>query len=241
MSIYKDQEMKQGFVPTVTPKPNLPQAQPGATLPIDTGLNNILKAVHDDGNLGSQTLLKFSRGIYSTRDGEVALDSEAVVLVRELAREWIKFRNNTLVDRKIYRAALGERVPPREELDDFSPEEQRNWEKGLDGNPRDPWTFQYRLPMELIESAEMLCFVTGSIGGKRAVSDLVDAAARRLRVQPQLGNPVVKLGTLNMPTRYSKTGTPRPNFPIIGWNNEDRVVPDYPMTSQEELDDSIPY
>jgi hypothetical protein len=80
---------------------------------------------------------------------------------------WIKFVDRKVADRKMYRVALGEKPPEREDLDDL---DKDNWPEGFDGEPADPWVYQYLLPLENIKN-EVIIFVTSSFGGKRAVAE----------------------------------------------------------------------
>ena len=72
--------------------------------------------------------------------------------------------------------ARGETPPLREALDDL---DQASWPRGHDGKPADPWVFQYLLPLENLETGEVVIFVTQSVGGQRAVSDLAESYGKQ--------------------------------------------------------------
>jgi len=125
--------------------------------------------------------------------------------------------------------------PQREELDDNDP---ATWEKGLDGKPKDPWSFQHLLPFEHLESGEVVIFVTSSTGGKIATEELVREYARRLKRKGSRALPIVKLAAKDMPTR-SFGDVPRPYFEIDGW--EDAPAGDAKESATKELDDGVPF
>jgi hypothetical protein len=135
--------------------------------------DNILNAAQDDAGLGK--ILKFKKGNYLIGDDEIPLGTKFIVHTNAWVKMWIKFVNNKVADRKVYRVALGEKPPVREELDDL---DKTLWPDGIDGEPADPWTLQYMMPFENISSGEIVIFTTPSKGGRRAVSDLCLAYGR---------------------------------------------------------------
>src|SRR5262249_2594882 len=124
---------------------------------------------------------------------------------------WIQFSANTVVDRKMGRAA--DRFVPteREEVGDT---DQSQWEV-RDGELKDPWTFQHLLPLENLETGEVMVFTTSSIGGQIATEELVQQYAKRVRRQKSSALPIVRLAVKEMPTK--KVGKVlRPFFEITG-------------------------
>ena len=134
--------------------------------PQATEIENILGAAKED--VGYEQLLKFRKGVYFLGEEAVAPDTEYIAHAMGWIKCWIKFIGGEVVDRKVYRVALGERPPEREDLDDL---EKGNWPEGIDGNPSDPWSMQYLLPLERVSDGEVVIFTTSSIGGRRAVAD----------------------------------------------------------------------
>jgi hypothetical protein len=132
------------------------------------------------------------------------------------------------VDKYIGRVADDFDVPEREELDDV---DESRWPRDATGIARDPWTKQSYLPMEDVETGEIAVFVTGSQGGRGAVSDLCNAAAKNFRN----GLPHIRLGVSSY--RHKVYGRIEvPHFPITGW-----TAAPAPKPIQEELNDSIPF
>lgn|SRR5215472_5893138 len=209
-----------------------------ANLPATQEATAIGTAAQEDG--GFETLLKFKKGVYYIGGDEVPMGTELVAHCIGWTRCWIKFENQQVVDRKMYRVAEGRRAPDREELDSKEPS---MWPMGPNGQPSDPWVYQYLLPMENTQNGDVYIFVTSSIGGKRAIADLCKAYSRRVARTGRSEQPLIKLSKAVMPTRMYGD-VPRPSFEIIGWTGDAdagirEVKP--PDTLKAELDDEIPF
>jgi hypothetical protein len=121
------------------------------------------------GGNGIGTLLKFdgNKQKYFIGEDEVALTHEYIAHCDQYARGWTKFVNKVPVDMKILKVAEG-KPPIRNELD----------ERELADTDNDPWVFQRYLPLEDVETGEIVVFVSKSIGGKIALGELLDTYAR---------------------------------------------------------------
>jgi hypothetical protein len=202
-----------------------------------TEAENILGAAREDA--GFEKLLKFKKGEYCIGEELAPLGTEFGAHVVGWTKCWIKFVNGEVADRKVYRVAYGEQPPEREDLDDLDPDK---WPEGLDGNPADPWVYQYLLPLEQLPSGELVIFVTSSVGGRRAVADLCSAYAKRAGKKANCGQPIIKLAKTEMPTKkFGKV--PRPHFEIVGWNEAADGANEAPpaVASQDEFRDEIPF
>ena len=186
----------------------------------------------------SMKILKFKKGNYLISEVLVPLGTEFIAHPEGWTKCWTKFVNNEVVDRKPYRVAHGERPHEREDLGDL---EQDKWPEGLDGKPADPWVYQDLLPLERLQSGEIVIFVTSSAGGRRAVADLCSAYAKRVAKKANCSQPIVKLTKAEMPTKkYGKV--PRPHFEIVGWDElpgDERDAA--PRHSEDEFEDEIPF
>lgn len=200
--------------------------------------NAIGTAAQEDG--GFEALLKFKKGVYELSGEDVPLGREYIAHCVGWTRCWIKFENQQVVERKMYRVAEGRRPPDREELDC---QDESVWPKGPNGQPSDPWVYQYLLPMEDVMTGDVVVFVTSSIGGKRGVADLCKAYSRRVARTGESNQPVIKLSKAVMPTRMYGD-VPRPMFEIIGWGGSGmegiREIK-APDTLKQEMDDEIPF
>src|SRR5215470_5022688 len=127
--------------------------------------------------------------------------------------------------------------PYRAALDTNDPNE---WPAGLDGKPTDPWK-DTRYLFLVGDQAEQYTFITSTIGGLRAISDLKDQIALYRRVHPG-ACPVIELATADMPTRFGPKA--RPAFKVVGWhepqaNGAAKPLPPT-LSAGEVLDDEIP-
>lgn len=184
---------------------------------------------------GHEKLLKFIKGKYKVRDDELPLGTQFVVHANQLTHCWTKFRDKKVIERR-HGKAIEKWVPPeREELDD---NDQSTWEVGLDGKPKDPWSFQHLLPFENLESGEVVIFTTSSVGGQIATEEVVNAYARRLRRMKSRALPIVKLASKNMESKRFGD-VPRPYFEIEGW--EDAPVGDAKESLGGEPNDAVPF
>jgi hypothetical protein len=192
---------------------------------------------------GHEKLLKFVKGKYKVGDDEVPLGTQYIAHANQLTYCWIKFRDKKVVERRMGKAVEKWIPPERDELDDKDP---ATWEKGLDGKPKDPWLFQHLLPLEHLESGDLVIFTTGSVGGKIATEELVHQYARRLKRKSSRALPIVKLASKDMPTKLYGD-VPRPHFEIDGWED----APDAPIGAvnsggpnspvASEMNDEIPF
>ena len=178
------------------------------------------------GGNGIGTLLKFdgNKQKYFIGEDEVALTHEYIAHCDQYARGWTKFVNKVPVDMKILKVAEG-KPPIRNELD----------ERELADTDNDPWVFQRYLPLEDVETGEIVVFVSKSIGGKIALGELLDTYARNW----DRGLPTVKLaiGAFNT-SEYGKR--PRPDFVITGWGSKAMKTiapPDEPGPPENDPDD----
>jgi hypothetical protein len=80
-------------------------------------VENICNAAEE--NAGFDKLLKFKKGDYFIGEEKIQLDTEFLAHVAAWTKCWIKFADGEITERKLYRVALGERPPEREDLDDL--------------------------------------------------------------------------------------------------------------------------
>jgi hypothetical protein len=191
------------------------------------------------GDTGFGKILKFKKGEYFIGEEEIPLGTEYLAHPVGWIKCWIKFVDRKVAERKMYRVALGERPPEREDLDDL---DKGKWPEGFDGKPADPWVFQYLLPLENLSDGEVVIFVTSSGGGKQAVAELCDAYVKRTK-KTGCGQPIIKLAKTVIPSpKYGKV--PRPLFDVVRWDEQEatgdvEVIP--PATSEDDFRDEIPF
>jgi hypothetical protein len=168
---------------------------------VDDGL---IEKLHDEveeleGN-GIGKLLKFDIKTrkYFIGDNEVPLGREYIAHCDQFARGWTKFVNKEKVDQKVVKVSEG-KPPTRKELDDLDLVDTEN----------DSWVYHRYLPLEDIETGEIVIFVSKSRGGRIALTELLKTYAHTW----ERGLPTVKLATDTFPSpAYGPI--PRPNFVI---------------------------
>jgi hypothetical protein len=203
----------------------------------NTEIENIHAAAREDA--GFEKILKFKKGEYFISEELIPLGTEYLAHTTAWTKCWINFGDGDAAPiRKLYRVAWGEKPPERDELGDL---DQSKWPE-LDGEPTDPWKFQYMLPFENLSSGEVVIFVTPSFGGRRAIAELCSAYTKHVKKVPHCGQPIIKLAKTVMPTK--KFGpVPRPLFEVVGWDEEKagdiEIVP--PAVSEDEFRDEIPF
>jgi hypothetical protein len=207
------------------------------TITVENTALAIAQAAQEEGANEIGRLLKFSKGHFLVGTEEIPVGKEYVAHIEHWTRGWVKFRHGELIERRVGRVADGFVVPKRDELDDT---DSTKWETDTRGDPQDPWSQQSYLPLEDVESGEILTFVSGSVGGRQAVSRLAGRAARHLAL---MGLPIVKLGIESY--RHKSFGRiDKPDFPIVGWTNpnpKQEVVQLVAEKNHDEFGDECPF
>ena len=199
-------------------------------------MNNILRAAQEESTFSK--LLKFRKGEYIAGGEVVPLGTECIAHCNGWTKAWVKFINRQLIERRLYRISQGEFPPQRDELDDNDPQQ---WPPGIDGNPADPWVYQYMIPLERVDNGDLYFFATSSTGGRRAIAELCAAYGRRMNTAP--GLPVVRLDKAEMPTTHFGKVI-RPAFVRVRWSETapvDAPAALPPGDLARDLDDEIPF
>ena len=140
---------------------------------IENTAKAIAAAAQEEGANELGTLLKYSKGHFIIGTDEAPMGTEYIAHVEHWVRGYVKFKGGSLVEHKVGQVADGFVVPTREQLD----ETDQAWsEKSPSGKPKDPLTKQSYLPLENIETGEIVTFVSGSFGGRQAISKLCSQA-----------------------------------------------------------------
>jgi hypothetical protein len=198
------------------------------------GTKNALAAAaqEESGSVLGGKLLKFSKGHYLTGDDKIPAGREYIAYPTKWVRGWTKFYGGRLIEQRVGSVSDGFVVPERDELGDNDPTQ---WEKDASGKARDQWQKQSYLPLEDLETGEILIFVSGSHGGRGAISKMVSVAAKNL----ENGEPRVRLGVGSY--KHKSFGRVEvPEFIITGWSgNADRF--DDEGDEGGAFDDSVPF
>jgi hypothetical protein len=177
-------------------------------------------AAQEESGGGMGTLLKFDKGEYFIGNDPVTLGTEFVAHISQWARGWVKFVDSKPAEQRIGLVREGFKVAEREELGDL---DETKWEKDATGKPRSPWSEQSYLPLENVATSEVLVFVSGSAGGRKAIARL----GKTYAINRHCGQPIIKLSVSSYRHKeFGKSFTPE--FKIIGWTeraNKQASVP----------------
>ncbi|HEY7232237.1 MAG TPA: hypothetical protein VH934_07530 [Xanthobacteraceae bacterium] len=156
---------------------------------------------------GFGPLLKYdyAKEKYFVGEDEVPLGREFIAHCDQYARGWTKFVDKVPVDVRVFKIGNG-KPPERHELDELQLADTEN----------DLWVFQRFLPLEDLETGEIIVFVSKSVGGKIALGDLLSTFG----ANAHRGLPMVKLATGSFNTK-SFGKKPRPVFVIMGYSGGD--------------------
>jgi hypothetical protein len=188
-------------------------------------VNQLREEVAELGGNGFGTLLKFDWDTkkYKVGEDEVALGREFIAHCDQYARGHVKFVDKAPVAVEVKKVSEG-KPPERKDLD----------EPELADTDADPWQFQRYLPLEDPETGEILVFVSKSVGGKIALSDLLGIFERNW----DRGRPIVKLDVSSFKTKEFGMKQ-RPSFPVVGWTGGKvaAVAPKEPGPPETDSDD----
>jgi hypothetical protein len=191
-----------------------------ATVDDDTAIANIAAILQSE---GGDEYLK-----YKKKGGVIVpLGTQFVAHVTQMKHGYVRFSDEgDLVERHVVPMGNGQQPPDRSELS--NPE--------LEGTENDRYLFQYYLPMEELETGDILVFVTHTSGGKIALNKLMQKVARE-----KLGLPTIALAVGEFPTKNFGM-VPCPKFKIVGWEiNDDAIIPPSGNGPKSSLNDTIPF
>ena len=125
---------------------------------------------------------------------------------------WVRWDDSKPIEHRITHP--GQLHPDRADLPDL---DQATWERGLNGDPADPWRDTRYLRLIDPRTGQDFTFVTDTYGGRKAVGDLKSQIANVRFAHPG-AVPVVQLGSTMMKTAFGLK--PRPEFKVVGWRNK---------------------
>jgi hypothetical protein len=195
--------------------------------------NPWLEAAEEAGG-GFGKLLKFNKGDWLIGEDEVPEGTEYIAYIDEVARGWVKFVDKQVEDRKIVKVRDGH-PPKREELGD---DDESLWEADeKTGKPRDPWVFQWLLPMAAVDAeGDLVVFVTSSKGGISAIGSLCKVYGRSQR------NGLLPIVALKVASyKHPEWGKiQKPDLPIVGMHGV-AAPPTAPADDGAPFNDEVPW
>jgi hypothetical protein len=168
--------------------------------------------------------------------------------VLDTAHAYVLWQDKRIAD--AIRKELGKQLPDLDELNEQIPQDQ--WEIGPSGTKTPPWVRQAYAYLLHEVSAELVTFITSSIGGFICIRELRDRVRWRRRLRGPDLLPVVELASAPMRTRYGVKL--RPAFTVTAWRNlsshqtpalaapaDDRPLSNDKPSLAEDLDDGIAF
>jgi hypothetical protein len=202
----------------------LPKTMNDQTVPatLETTRDRLRQLAKDTGGDGQGPLTKFKEGHFYRGEIEIALGREFIAHVLQIARGHVKFVDGEKVDERIGKPIEGF-IADRNFLD----------EKDKIDTTDDPWQEQVYLPLQDLETGEIVVFVSGSQGGRKAVGQLAHTVANNIHN----GMPIIRLGTGGYTHKKHRKWVDTPEFTIIGWTGAGNPKP----PAKEDLSDEIPF
>jgi hypothetical protein len=184
---------------------------------------------HDKPRAIQGTMLKCIDGRWRDRDGLEPPSELLVVGTTRVLQCWGKERD--LLDQVIEQP--GEPLPDVADLNTQIPREE--WGKGLDGNPRPPWSLNWAVYLIDPASASVFTFLNSTVGARIAVERLQDKMKWMRVMRGANVTPIIKLDSRPMQTKMGEKM--RPEFTVVDWrklNGEGPAQIDGPSVLQIE-------
>lgn len=195
--------------------------------------------------VGVMKMLKFRKGDYFCDNVEIERGTQMVAHVMGWVRQWVKFIDKKRVESYTYEIFKKQSAPERREMPDWSEEARKSWPL-VDGKPQDPWSLQNLLPMENLETGERYIFVSGTVGGGKAVGDLVETYVTKRKRNRTLGLPLIRLQKTMMPAGPWGPQV-RPLFEIVSYETNE-TTPMHEVSQEtlkqvenDDMNDEIPF
>jgi hypothetical protein len=206
-------------------------------------MNDIaLKRATDDGfaveeksgeSLICGKMIKFAEGNY-TIDKVETLPGDTQLIALAMATVWVHWEAGKPADHRI--TCAGEAHPDRNDLPD---QDESLWPPGLNDQPQDPWKDTRYVHLIDPKTGSDYTFITDSIGGRRAVSELRRQIGNMRAMYPA-AVPIVMFGRAEMKTRFGKKL--RPDFKVVAWRNgQPQQAPQAQPPKAVDMDDDIPF
>ncbi len=185
--------------------------------------------------------LKYVEGEWTV--GGLPANSACQLVAIAVAHTLQRWRDQSVVDE-----IADKPLPDLDELNAAIPKSE--WELGLDGQPRPPWSDTYKIFFLDLSTGERSIYAASSIGARIAWGRLVDKVKWIRRIRTCNVVPRVELGSTPMKTRYGVKK--RPDFRVIEWLDLSSGTPlpasDTPQlrkveepTVAEDINDEIPW
>ena len=183
-------------------------------------------------NLIVGKMVKFTiDGKYKVDKAEILPDNTTLVAM-DVTTVWVKWDDGKPIEHRITQP--GQMHPDRADLPD---QDKATWERGLNGEPADPWRDTRYLRLIDPRTGQDYTFVTDTYGGRKAVGDLKSQIANVRFAYPG-AVPLVQLGSTMMKTAFGLK--PRPEFKVVGWRNKNNAAVQLTDGTQHKVAEKSP-
>jgi hypothetical protein len=192
-------------------------------------------------------ILRFADGNWSTKEG-TPLSDDLELLVVGTAKALQRWQDRMPVE--TIRERAGEQLPDLDDLNAAIPKKQ--WEIGLDGQPRAPWVLQAVVYLLNPVDAASFTYLNSTAGARIAIERLNEKVSRMRMLRGSAVLPRIRLSSKSMKTKFGVKL--RPEFEIVGWRDfggatqalpasEQKALgkPVAPVSLVDELNDSVPF
>jgi hypothetical protein len=177
-------------------------------------------------NLIVGKMLKFTIDSKYKVDKADILPTNTTLVAVDVTTTWVKWQDDKPIEHRITHP--GQLHPDRDDLPD---QDKTKWQRGLNGEPADPWRDTRYLRLIDPRTGQDYTFVTDTYGGRKAVGDLKSQIANVRFAYPG-AVPVVQLGSTMMKTAFGLK--PRPEFKVVGWRNKGNAAVQLTHSPQNE-------
>jgi hypothetical protein len=181
----------------------------------------------DDGFHGSLTAGRLLKGTFikwtdadhwKDRDGLTPPSPLLVVAVDEALQKWKDKKPEVIRDKPLPNCkALNDAIPLSE------------WERGIDGKPREPWTHIVVVYLVDLSTGGFFTYASATLGGHIAFDALKEAVITMRALRGAKVMPVVNLDERPFKTSFGQRR--RPHFAVVSWKTpggEAKAVPAKP-------------
>jgi hypothetical protein len=157
-------------------------------------------------------LLKFSgkTGVWTAgaQGVEIPMGTQLVAIVPEMLAGFVKWVDGELAEQAL--VPVTEAYDPKALRSSLGDTDPSQWAKGDDGQREDPWKEAAYLPLKNLGTGAEYTYSTSSLGGCRAVKQLVATYVQQIRAAPETtaGHlPLIELGARSYKHSDRRRGT----------------------------------
>ena len=158
-------------------------------------------------------LMFFRQGKWYVGETEVQLGTKLLVHMPEAQRGWVRFENGKLAESRL---TYCRDCIPDSERDALGYTDPDEWETDDDNRPIDPWNARRYLPMENLETGEIVTWAFWSDGGIKAYEKLSRLYAPVFKTGKL---PIVALQTDSYYNKKHHRDTPIPVLRWVKWHD----------------------